>query len=101
MVGSGAPFLHEFVTELGWKREVGQAAVQVPELDLAEPELEAPKAMRVGRHSVPAQDRSLDGLERSIHARVNAQKRPAISTSEPPQTENDRPTGSRQTIRYS
>jgi hypothetical protein len=35
--------------------------------------------MRVGRHTVPAEDRLLDCVTRSLHAVLNDQARPPIS----------------------
>lgn len=79
---AGAPFANEFVTELRWEWKIGQVVtVNVPELDLAEPELDALEAMSFGRHPLPAEDRSLDRAARSIHAGQNLQKRPAIPST--------------------
>lgn len=46
MVGACPSFLNQFVTQLRRKRKIGEmVAVQMPELDLTEPELDAAEPM--------------------------------------------------------
>ena len=53
--------LDEHVANRALERQVGEpVAVQVPELALAEPELDAAEAVRVDGHALPARDLALD-----------------------------------------
>ncbi len=68
MVRSGTAFLHQFVSEFRREREIGEMiSVEMSELDLAEPELDAAEAVRVGRHAAPARHCLPDGRVRSLH----------------------------------
>ncbi len=73
-MGLCASAFYELVTDLGREGEIGKAiAVQMPELDLTEAELDTAETMGMGGHAIPARYRSLDRSAGALHALCNAQ----------------------------
>ena len=65
-MGERAPRLHEHVADRSPKRQIGEpVTVQMAELALAEPELDATKAVRVLADAVPAQHLRADQVVRA------------------------------------
>ncbi len=79
-----APGCEQLVAHLHGEREVREViTVEMPELALADPELDAAEAVRLGRDTAPAADLALD-LGREPHTVENARPPRAIPPFDSP-----------------
>jgi hypothetical protein len=78
-VRSGMAVVHELIADLLRKRQISElVAVEMTQLDLPEPKLDAPETMGVCGYSVPAGDGRLDRVACAVHASVNRKACPSI-----------------------